>query len=95
MADDDEMSHIVPYTATDAKVEQLEKRIGEMQARYDEAIKSYQDANRQLFAALNRTPAPAAGQSDTRTSEDAPAPVWSVEGAEKAFMARYTRTIDN
>lgn len=42
-----------PITGVDADIAELKAQMNEMQSRYEQTIKDYQDANRQLFARLH------------------------------------------
>lgn len=52
MADDSEQ----PMTAQDAQIQALQAQMDALKADYDNQLKAYQDANRQLFAMLNPVP---------------------------------------
>lgn len=67
MPEDAEQPTETPITGVDADIAALKDQMSQMQARYEQTIKDYQDANRQLFARLH-APAdePATPSTDPR-----------------------------
>lgn len=85
MTEDDQVQ-AEPMTATDVQIQELRNQMDAMRADYDKQLKSYQDANRQLFSMLNHP------------VQDAPAPVqeptakgFDMDLCAKAFYNRIDR----
>lgn len=64
-----------PLTATDVQIAELNKRLVDMQAKYDAIIADYQTENRRLYAH-------AVGDAPT---EDIEEPTFSIDKASQAF----------
>lgn len=66
---------VEPLTATDAQIAELNKKLADMQAKYDAIIADYQTENRRLYAH-------AVGDAPTETVEE---PTFSINKASQAF----------
>lgn len=75
-------------TPTDARLDAIQAQMDSMKADYEQQLKTYQDANKQLFAMLNKPSVP------TPEPITAKAPGFDFDKAESVFMRKYTKRSD-
>lgn len=91
MTEDNEV-HTEPLTPTDARLDALQAQMESMKAQYDAQLKSYQDANRQLFSMLNR---PTETVTETVSEEPAQAQAgFDLDKCAEAFYKRIDRKLE-
>lgn len=76
-------------TVTDARLDSIQAQMDSMKQQYEQQLKAYQDANKQLFAMLNKP----SEQSETITTEPVKAG-FDFDKAESAFMSKYTGKVN-